>query len=47
MTQMGTLTKGRMTINQIAIDSGINWRTVEKHLTYLIGKKLDEMLKQK
>ena len=35
-----TLSKGKMTINQIAIESGINWRTVEKHLTYLIGKKL-------
>lgn len=37
-----TLAKGRMTINQIALDSGINWKTVEKHLTYLIGKKLVE-----
>jgi len=30
----------KKTINQIAHDSGINWRTVEKHLTFLIGKKL-------
>lgn len=37
-----TLSKGKMTINQIALDSGINWKTVEKHLTYLIGKKLVE-----
>lgn len=37
-----TLSKGKMTINQIANDSGINWRTVEKHLTYFIGKKLVE-----
>ena len=36
------LTKGRMTINQIANGSGINWKTVEKHLTYLIGRKLVE-----
>lgn len=35
-----SLVKGKMTINQLANDSGINWRTVEKHLTYLIGKKL-------
>ncbi|MBI5391748.1 PAS domain S-box protein [Candidatus Woesearchaeota archaeon] len=34
-----SLFKGKMTINQIAHASGINWRTVEKHLTYLIGKK--------
>lgn len=39
-----TLSKGKKTINQIANDSGINWRTVEKHLTYLIGKKfVDEI----
>ena len=32
----------RMTINQIAHAAHINWKTVEKHLTYLIGKKLVE-----
>ena len=36
------LTRGRMTINQIANGSGINWKTVEKHLTYLIGRRLVE-----
>jgi len=35
-----TLEKDKKTINQLANESGINWRTVEKHLTYLIGKKL-------
>ncbi len=35
---MFALTQGRMTINQVSIKSGINWKTVEKHLTYLIGK---------
>lgn len=35
-----SLSKGKMTINQLALDSGINWKTVEKHLTHLIGKKL-------
>jgi len=35
-----TLESGKKTINQISNESGINWRTVEKHLTYLIGKKL-------
>ena len=34
-----TLESGKKTINQIANDSGVNWRTVEKHLTYLIGKR--------
>ncbi len=39
-----TLAKGKMTINHIATESGINWRTVEKHLTYLIGKRLVQEL---
>ncbi len=34
-----TLDEGRKTINQISNESGVNWRTVEKHLTYLIGKR--------
>ncbi len=36
---LATLFEKKKTINQIATDSGINWRTVEKHLTFLIGKK--------
>ncbi len=32
----------KKTINQISNDSGVNWKTVEKHLTYLIGKRLVE-----
>ena len=35
-----TLSKGRKTINQISSETGINWRTVELHLTYLAGKGL-------
>ena len=35
-----TIDSNKKTINQISNESGINWRTVEKHLTYLIGKKL-------
>jgi PAS domain S-box-containing protein len=35
-----TLNSKKKTINQISQDSGINWRTVEKHLTFLIGKRL-------
>ncbi|HLC78481.1 MAG TPA: PAS domain S-box protein [Candidatus Nanoarchaeia archaeon] len=37
-----TLVAGKKTINQISNASDINWRTVEKHLTYLIGKKFVE-----
>lgn len=37
---VSTIGSDKKTINQIANDSGINWKTVEKHLTYLIGKKL-------
>ncbi len=37
---LSTLYKDKKTINQVSIESGINWRTVEKHLTFLIGKKL-------
>lgn len=36
------LNQKRKTINQIANDSGINWKTVEKHLTYFVGKGLVE-----
>jgi len=34
------LATGRKTINQIASETDINWRTVSNHLTYLMGKKL-------
>jgi len=34
------LSKGELSINEISQLSGINWKTVENHLTYLIGKKL-------
>jgi len=41
---LSTLLNGKKTINQISTDSGVNWRTVEKHLTFLIGKKcVDEI----
>ena len=32
------LLSGQQTTNQISIKTGINWRTVEAHLTFLIGK---------
>ena len=37
-----TLTKGDRTINDLAVRSGINWRTVDLHLTHLLGKRLVE-----
>ena len=36
---LASLVGGKKTINQISLDAGVNWRTVEKHLTFLIGKK--------
>ena len=33
------LLKGDRTINQIAVNTNINWKTVENHLTYLLGKR--------
>jgi len=32
-----SLLEGRKTINELANDAGINWRTTSKHLIYLIG----------
>ena len=40
------LLSGQQTTNQISIRTGINWRTVESHLTFLVGKGLvSEVLK--
>lgn len=35
---LNALSGSQQTINQIAVKAGINWRTVELHLTYLSGK---------
>ncbi|MBW2992129.1 hypothetical protein KY345_02835 [Candidatus Woesearchaeota archaeon] len=35
-----TLSDEKETINNISKKSGINWRTVESHLTYLMGRGL-------
>ncbi len=32
------LAPGQKTINQISSETGINWKTVERHLIYLNGK---------
>lgn len=35
-----SLAPGQKTINQISSETDINWKTVERHLVYLIGKGL-------
>jgi len=35
-----SLASGQKTINQISINTSINWKTVESHLTHLTGKSL-------
>ena len=34
------LISGQQTTNQLSIKTGINWRTIEVHLTFLMGKGL-------
>ena len=33
-----SLAQGQKTLNQISIETQINWKTVERHLIYLIGR---------
>ncbi len=35
-----SLASEQKTINQISSETGINWKTVDNHLTYLAGKGL-------
>ena len=35
-----SLFSGKKTINQISTEAGVNWRTVELHLNYLVGRKM-------
>lgn len=32
------LSSGQKTVNQLSREVGINWRTVDNHLIYLVGK---------
>jgi len=34
------LSSGKHTINEISFKTKINWKTVELHLTYLVGRRL-------
>ena len=35
-----SLASGQKTINQISVEAKVNWRTVDNHLVYLMGKTL-------
>ncbi len=35
-----TLSKGKKTLNTLAKEAGVNWKTTDNHLTYLMGKGL-------
>ena len=35
-----SLARGQKTVNKISSETGINWKTVDNHLIYLIGKGL-------
>lgn len=37
-----TLSKGKKTLNTLAKEAGVNWKTTDNHLTYLMGKGLVE-----
>jgi len=37
---MLSLSQGQKTVNKLANDSGINWKTVNNHLIYLMGSGL-------
>ncbi len=33
-----TFVAGQKTVNQVATETGINWRTVDNHVVYLTGR---------
>ena len=35
---LNSLADGQKTVNRISCKTGINWRTVDNHLVYLIGR---------
>ncbi len=38
------LRDGRKTVNQISSETGINWKTVDNHLIYLVGKGMAQVV---
>jgi len=39
-----SLYSGRKTVNQVSSETDINWKTVDNHLIYLVGKGLVEVV---
>ena len=39
-TILAALSDEQKTLNQISSETGINWKTVDNHITFLIGKGL-------
>lgn len=37
---LSNLSSGQKTINQVSSETGINWKTVDNHITFLIGRGL-------
>jgi len=35
---LAALSGGQKTVNQLATESGVNWKTVDNHLIFLVGK---------
>lgn len=35
-----SLSKGQKTLNQISVETHINWKTVDNHIVYLVGRGL-------
>lgn len=38
------LHSGKKTVNQISSETGINWKTVDNHLIYLVGKGMAQVV---
>jgi predicted transcriptional regulator len=41
---LANLNTGRKTVNQISSETGINWKTVDNHLIYLVGKGMAQIV---
>jgi len=41
---LSSLSTGQLTVNQISEKAGINWKTVDNHLIYLVGKGFVEVV---
>ena len=41
---LANLSDGRKTVNQISSETGINWKTVDNHLIYLVGKGMVQVV---